>query len=150
MIYDRYENRHQYYNCHKDFAKAFAFIGQLAEQNLAPGKYAIDGDNVFAIVQEYTTGPKGEEFEAHKTYIDIQYILAGQEAMECSELSNCRVATPYVPEKDVAMYVCDGMSASMEFEAGNFAIFFPWDAHKPAFMLNNPAAVKKVIVKVRV
>ena len=150
MIYDSCENQTRYYPCHKAFAEAFAFIKEAAEKDLAPGRYELDGTNVFAIVQEYTTAPQGEEFEAHKAYIDIQYILSGQETMECAELKNCEVVTPYDPQKDVAMLVCTGVSAKMEFESGTFAIFFPQDAHKPGFMLSRPSPVKKVIVKVRV
>lgn len=150
MIYDRYENRGQYSACHKAFAMGFDFIKRAREEDLAPGKYELDGKNVFAIVQEYTTKPQGEEFEAHRNYIDIQYILSGQESMECAELKNCKVVTPYDLQNDVEILVCTGVSAKMEFEGGNFAIFFPQDAHKPGFMLNYPGPVKKVIVKVHV
>jgi len=150
MIYDIFENRQQYYSCHRYFSMSFDFIQRAVTENLAPGKYELDGKNVFAIVQEYTTKPQGEEFEAHREYIDIQYIISGQESMECAELKNCSVVTPYDPQKDVAMLVCNGVSAKMEFDGGTFAIFFPHDAHKPGFMLNYPADVKKIIVKVHV
>lgn len=150
MIYDIFENRQQYYPCHKAFPMAFEFIAEAVKRDLAPGKYEIDGSNVFAIVQEYTTKPKGEEFEAHRQYIDIQYIVSGQESMECAELKNCQVVTPYDAQKDCAMHICTGVSAQMEFDAGTFAVFFPRDAHKPGFMLNMPGTVKKIIVKVHV
>ncbi len=150
MIYDIYENRSQYYGCHEKFPLAFAFIQRVMEEDLAPGRYELDEGHVFALVQEYTTGPQGEEMEAHKAYIDIQYIVSGQESMMCAEQKNCQVVTPYDPQKDVAMLQCTGVSGKMEFEAGNFAIFFPWDAHMPSFMLNRSCGVKKVIVKVHV
>ena len=150
MIYDIFENRQQYYPCHKAFPAAFDFIAQAVEKNLTPGKYEIDGTDVFAIVQEYTTKPQSEEFEAHREYIDIQYIVSGAESMECAELKNCSVVTPYDAAKDCGMYICTGVSALMHFDAGTFAVFFPRDAHKPGFMLNTPGAVKKIIVKVRV
>lgn len=148
MIYDIYANREIYYPCHKGFQLGFDFIKRVEEENLPAGKYELDGKNVYASVQEYTSKLDSEKFEGHKDYIDIQYIISGQEVMECAELKNCQTMTPYNPEKDVEFYTCNGKKAKMEFEAGSFAIFFPRDIHKPGVMLNAQSPVKKVVIKV--
>ena len=149
MIYDRYENRELYYACHEGFRMGFDFIKQVAEENLPAGKYELDGKNVYASVQEYTSKLDSEKFEGHRDYIDIQYIISGNEKMECAEAKYCQTMTAYNPEKDVEFFTCGGMKASMEFEAGSFAIFFPRDIHKPGVMLHEQVPVKKVVVKVR-
>lgn len=148
MIYDTYENRHQYYACHKSFQMGFDFIKRVEAENLPAGKYELDGKNVYASVQEYITKPDSEKFEGHRDYIDIQYVISGCEMMECAEIKNCQTMTPYNPEKDVEFFACSGIRAKMEFEQGAFAIFFPWDIHKPGVMLNAQVPVKKVVVKV--
>ena len=148
MIYDRYENRELYYACHKGFQMGFEFIKRVEEENLPAGKYELDGKNVYASVQEYTSKLDSEIFEGHRDYIDIQYIISGREMMECAEVKNCVTTTPYNPEKDVEFFTCNGVKAKMEFDEGSFAIFFPQDIHKPGVMLDTQSPVKKVVVKV--
>ena len=150
MIYDIQSNAKLYYPCHKGFQMGFAFIKRAIEENLEPGKYEIDGKNVYASVQEYTTKPDSEKFEGHRNYIDIQYIISGREYMECSVLANCKTMTQYNPEKDVEFFTCNGLKTKMEFEKDTFAIFFPEDIHKPGVMLDEQMPVKKVVVKVHV
>ena len=148
MIYDRYENRELYYACHPGFRLGFDFIKRVQEENLEPGKYELDGKNVYASVQEYTSKLDSEVFEGHRDYIDIQYIVSGREVMECAEKSDCQTATPYNSEKDVEFFTCSGRKAKMEFDEGCFAVFFPQDIHKPGVMLDAQSPVKKVVVKV--
>lgn len=149
MIYDVYENRELYYPCHQGFRLGFDFIKRVIEENIAPGKYELDGKNVYASVQEYITKPDSEKLEGHREYIDIQYIIAGRERMECAEIGNCNTMTAYNPEKDVEFFTCHGEKADMAFKEGTFAIFFPRDIHKPGVQLEGEAFVKKVVVKVK-
>lgn len=149
MIYDIYENRELYYPCHKGFRLGFDFIERVVKENLAPGKYTLDGADVYASVQEYVTKPDSEKMEGHRDYIDIQYIISGREYMECAELGSCETMTPYNPDKDVEFFTCHGEKAKMEFGEGSFAIFFPRDIHKPGILLGTEGPVKKVVVKVK-
>ena len=148
MIYDRFENRELYYACHPGFQLGFEFIQRVVNENLPAGKYELDGTNVYASVQEYTSKPDSEKFEGHRNYIDIQYVVSGKERMECAESRYCSTMTAYNPEKDVEFFTCDGVKANMQFEEGCFAIFFPKDIHKPGVTLETPVDVKKVVVKV--
>ena len=150
MIFDTIENSKNYCACHKAFAMGFDFLRKAVAEDLAPGVYTLDGKHVYASIQEYTTKPAGELLEGHREYIDIQYVVSGEEKIECANLEDCREAVPYDPEKDMAFYTCQGKKAILECTAGNFAVFYPWDAHKPGAQLAEPASVKKIIVKVRV
>lgn len=149
MIYDVYENRELYYPCHKGFQLGFDFIQRVVDEDLAPGKYILDGMNVYASVQEYMTKPDSEKLEGHREYIDIQYIISGKERMECAEQKNCETMTVYNPEKDVEFFTCHGEKANLQFKEGTFAIFFPRDIHKPGVQLEEQTFVKKVVVKVK-
>lgn len=150
MIIDNFKNRETYYACHKGFKIGFDFIKNAIKENLEQGKYEIDGKNVYASIQEYTTKPDSEKFEGHRNYIDIQYILSGQETMECAEIDQCETITPYNDEKDVEFFVCNGFKSKMEFGKDDYAIFFPNDIHKPGVMLDAQSPVKKIVVKVHI
>ena len=150
MIIDRLENSHKYNGSHKGFAEAFAFLQKAVAENLPVGRYEIDGDNVFAFIQEYTSKTESD-FETHKNYIDIQFVFSGVEVIEVADIANMKESIPYNPEKDVTFYEDYDKSTVAVIEAGAYGIFFPWDAHKPGLALNgNPDEVKKIVVKVRV
>ena len=76
------ENLECYIKAHPRFALAFSALKRLVMEKAEVGKYEIDGKNVFASVQEYDTKPENEKrFELHKDYIDVQYIVSGEEIM---------------------------------------------------------------------
>ena len=66
----------------------FHYLQTADLTNTAPGRVEIDGDQVFALVQEYNTKPKEQGFwESHRKYIDIQYVVSGSEHMGYANLS---------------------------------------------------------------
>ena len=149
MIIDRLESSHKYISSHKGFAESFAFLQKAVTENLPVGRYEIDGDNVFAFIQEYTSKTESA-FETHKNYIDIQFVFSGVEVIEGSDIANMKETIPYNPERDVTFYENYDKATVAVIEAGSYGIFFPWDAHKPGLALNgNPDAVKKIVVKVK-
>lgn len=150
MIVDNLKNCELYYAYHKGFKIGFDFIKKAIAENIEPGKYELDGKNVYASVQEYITKEDSEKFEGHKNYIDIQYIVRGQETMVCAEIDKCENITSYNEEKDVTFFVCNGLNTKMEVGENDFAIFFPNDIHKPGVLLDAQSPVKKIVVKVHV
>ena len=125
---------------------AFAFLKKASEENLPVGRYEIDGDRVFAFIQEYTSKTESS-FEAHKNYIDIQFILSGTEVMKVCDASQMKVSVPYT--EDVMFFEDNERASVLVIEAGEYGIFFPWDAHKPGLCFDTPAEVKKAVVKVK-
>ena len=149
MIIDKLENSSKYISAHKGFAEAFAFLQKAAAENLPVGRYEIDGDNVFAFIQEYTSKTESA-FETHKNYIDIQFVFSGVEVIEVTDIANMKEAIPYSPEKDVTFYDDYDKATVAVIESGAYGIFFPWDAHKPGLAFKgNPDEVKKIVVKVK-
>ena len=115
------------------------------------GRHLIDGEDLFAVVQEYETAPASEKrFESHLRYIDIQYLASGRERMLHAPADTLQVETPYNDEKDVAFYQDPPVSSSMLVLPGQFALFYPADGHKPGLMAGGRDAVRKVVLKVRV
>ena len=116
------------------------------------GRCDLDGDNCFALVQSYKTKPLSEaKFEAHRKYIDIQFIQAGRESLLWAPLSVLRETTqPYSDERDVAFYATPSQVTSINLRAGDFTIFFPEDGHAPGVEWAGVVEVRKVVIKVRI
>lgn len=148
MIVDSLKNCEKYVSCYEGFDKAFAFLKKSVEENLPAGRYEIDGDKVFAFIQEYTS-KTDSSFEGHRNYIDIQCILSGVEVMKVADISKMEVSCQYSPEKDIMFFEDNEKASELVLEAGEYGIFFPWDTHKPGLCFDSPAEVKKVVVKVK-
>lgn len=148
MIADNLKNCGKYISTHKGFDKAFAFLEKAVSENLPVGRYEIDGNRVFAFIQEYES-KLDSSFEAHKNYIDIQFIISGTEVMKVADISQMTVSVPYV--EDVMFFDDKEKASVLVLGAGEYGIFFPWDTHKPGLCLDGkPGEVKKAVVKVRV
>lgn len=150
MIFDNIKNRAIYEKMNDRFTTAFDFIEKVTKEGAELGRYELLGKDVYAMVQEYVPNADSGIFEAHKNYIDIQYILSGKEYMECAKEEDCEISKPYDPEKDIALYTCEGYRQCVECTEGDFAIFYPHDVHKPGVKLFESRLVKKIVVKVRV
>lgn len=116
-----------------------------------PGRYFLDGEDLFAVVQTYDTAPATDKrFESHLRYIDIQYLVSGRERILHAPADTLVVGTPYNDEKDVAFYADPAASSSCLVLPGQFALFYPADGHKPGCMAGGRETVVKVVLKVRV
>jgi len=114
------------------------------------GRHEIDGDDVFALVSTYDTGPATEKrFETHRLYLDLQYVAAGTERILHAPAHGLTVEVPYDEAKDIAFYADPKASSSLLLRAGDLAVFHPADAHKPGCMAGGRDEVRKVVVKVR-
>jgi YhcH/YjgK/YiaL family protein len=114
------------------------------------GRHEIDGDDVFALVSTYATGPATEKrFETHRLYLDLQYVAAGTERILHAPAHGLAVEAPYDEAKDIAFYAEPRASSSLLLRAGDLAVFHPADAHKPGCMAGGRDTVRKVVVKVR-
>lgn len=147
MIIDNLKNASRYAAMCEGFAKGFAFIERAKKENLAVGKYEIDGDNVFAMVQEYDT-KVASKTESHLKYIDIQCILSGIEVMYALDTDKLMV-TDRPEGKDVIIYADHEQFSKLVICADEFAIFYPGEGHKPGVAFGAPAPARKVVVKVK-
>jgi YhcH/YjgK/YiaL family protein len=150
MISDSLDRLDRYTALSPRFAAAIAFLRQNPAA-LPDGRHDIAGDDCFALVQSYTTKPVAQAaFEAHRKYIDIQLILSGEETLFWAPLQNLGTVTqPYVAEKDIAFFAPPPQCTPLNLVAGEFAIFFPEDAHAPGIQTSGARAVRKVVIKVR-
>lgn len=105
---------------------------------------------MFVMVQGYTTEPREScRFEAHRRYIDIQLMLAGEEIIEIAPLDTLEVDTPFEPDRDVGFFKTPAAPCTqLVLRPGDFAIFFPEDAHMPKVRVSAPCPLRKAVVKI--
>jgi biofilm protein TabA len=131
--------------------KAFKFLKDSDLSKLEPKRYDIDGDNLFATVSEYLT--KNEEttnFEAHRKYIDIQYVISGKEIMNVAPLSSVKdIIIPYDATKDIE-FMTVGRVVNHLATPGRLFIFFPGDAHRPGLKDGVNSQVRKIVIKLKI
>jgi biofilm protein TabA len=131
-------------------AKGLEYLAKTDFSKVDPGKYELDGTNIYALVQEYQTVPKDEKrAEAHRKYLDIQFVYAGAEMIGFAVESPAHVVDEEkLAEKDIIYYSSVRDESDVALTAGMYAILFPNDVHRPGCQYGAPGAVKKVVVKV--
>ena len=146
MILDTLENAARYAGFKAGISEGFGFLDQPGVAELEPGKYEISDGLVFAIVEK-NDGRKVEDgkLEAHRNYLDIQYIISGDESMGWSPLSDLSSSSNgYDAERDLEFF--DGApQALVKVPPGSFTIFLPTDAHLPGI---GTGPIHKIVVKV--
>lgn len=149
MIIDHLENIELYNRLGTRITNALNYLLVTDFEKIESGRYEIDGTNVYAMVSRYTTKPPEEgKWEAHKQYIDIQFVVSGKENIGYAFLKNMKANTDYNPDKDVQFFEGEGQWAKVE--DGKFIILFPSDVHMPGIIVNDPEDVIKVVVKVKI
>lgn len=149
MIKDKLVNAKFYFGISDNLKKGFEWLIKTDLQEISDGRYYIDGDKIFANVQSYDTKDNAP-YEAHKDYIDIQYMIKGVEKIGIANIDECSVSEPYNSEKDVEFLDCNICSTLLTLDEGEFMVFFPQDAHQPSLNPDKKLFVKKVIVKVHI
>jgi biofilm protein TabA len=149
MIADTLDHAAQYRGLHARLDQGLAWLRSVDLATLTDGRHEIDGTDVYASVFAYTThDPSTDQFEAHRAFIDIQYLISGEESLLWCPLAWLSETEPFSAAKDAGSYAgADGVPVPLK--AGSFAILFPQDAHKPGCVLGAAQAVRKVVVKVR-
>ncbi len=147
MIIDRLKNAALYKNHDEKIGKALAYLASQDFTKIAPGRYAIEDDAIYAMVQRYETKPQEVKvWEAHRRYIDVQYVASGVESMGYAHLDTLEETQAYSEETDFCLLA--GSGDYVTASAGMFVIFFPEDAHNPCQQHLRSSQVVKVVVKV--
>ena len=108
--------------------------------------YPLSGGNRFFVAVGTTKAP--DLAEAHRDYLDIQYIVKGKEVMGWADLADCKPDGEFNVDKDVGKY--SGDFEYITINEGVCYVAFPEDAHMPGRHLDVPNDFVKVVVKLKV
>lgn len=152
MIFDKMSNANKYIDQYKDMELVSKFADEFAEKNLEDGTYELDGKRVFAMIQSYRSKQQTAEmmFEAHRDYIDVQYIVQGIEKIRYANLDEVNlVEEHYSKGKDIAFYEGDS-KCDFVLTKGTFLLLDPSDAHLPGLCSEKECFVRKIVFKIHV
>ena len=150
MIFSKLNGGDDYRAYPPAIRRALAFLRDTDVMGLALGRHELEGDAMFANVMDMTTHPlEGSHPEVHSAYIDLMYWPEGGEHIGWAPYLGSEPVFEARPENDIALLETVEHESILTATAGCFALFFPWDAHRPALMLGDaPATSRKVVVKI--
>jgi YhcH/YjgK/YiaL family protein len=147
MIIDRLENAAATAPLAPRLRQGLEWLRRTDLRALPEGRHDIEGDRLFALVQEYTTRRAAEcRWEAHRRYTDIQYVVSGVERMGYTNITRTSEQQSYDAERDVGFF--EPGNDFVTVHAGTFVIFAPEDVHAPGGAAGEPEIVRKIVLKV--
>ena len=148
MIIDQLNHAPLYLGVHRRLAAAFEYLRKTDLDKVEPGTHEIDGRKVYVMAQQYETKPmeKGR-WEAHRKYIDVQYVHRGAELFGYASLRELKAGS-YDEAKDFLSLQGEDMGDFFRVGEGTFVVLFPQDGHMPGMAISTPQPVKKFVVKV--
>ena len=149
MLIDDLHHASKYYSLSPQVAMALQWLEHHSKNlnTMLDGRYDIDGDDVYAIVNSYDTKPVGDcGWEAHIRYCDIHYSVSGSERIGYAHQSHMLETQVYNPDKDYALYV--GTGDWITVRENSFCLLLPEDIHAPGAMTGEHSThLKKVVIK---
>ena len=146
MIVCPWKDLHRYADLLPGWEEAVKLIASL--EDLTPATYPLSDGNKVLIQQGTTKSAQGALAEAHREYLDIQYILEGQETVGWAPLETLTLEGEFDTAKDKGKY--SGEFDFMTIRAGYCYVVFPEDGHMPGVHLDKAAEFKKAVVKLKV
>lgn len=148
MIIDHIDNAGNYDGFGRRITAALSFLQTANLRHLETGRHEIEGADIYAIVNHYTTMPiDSGRLETHRRCIDVHYMVDGMELIGYACTKHLR-PEPYDAQRDMQLHA--GRADYLLLREGMFAVMLPDDAHMPGIAVDTPKQVKKVVVKVGV
>jgi len=135
---------------HSVIVKAIEELKKIVNDNPDVGKIEILGNEMHASIMEFESKSQEEQVaEKHESYIDVHYLIDGEETIGWSPLREGLEPTkPFDSEADYALYAPQADEILLPMKTGMFAVFYPHDIHRPG--MGNGAKIKKMVIKIHV
>ncbi|STZ76274.1 YhcH/YjgK/YiaL family protein [Bergeriella denitrificans] len=147
MITDTIANAGRYAALHPDFADALALLQTLDFAALPDGQIPCDNPNIRLFVgSEPMRTREAAKPEAHLHHIDIQVPISGSETYGWAEKGRLKNGLGYDTQRDIEFFD-DEAETWFELKPGEFALFFPNDAHAP--LVGSETFIRKAVFKIR-
>ena len=134
--------------------EAAEFMENFKPEDYADGRYDLNEEGLFVNIQSYTTNPReNQKYEAHRRYIDVQYIITGKEGFclkDISEMTEADIIVPYSEESDIMFFSNKVEGEYHALTDGEFLVMPPECAHMPGMAVGEPSPVRKMVVKIPV
>lgn len=146
MIFDRAQNLSRYMS-RVDARLIFDFVSSV-DRSTPIGRHEIDGERLFAFVSEYSTKKREDAvLEAHNRYLDLHFLVFGEEKQEFYWRPEMTESAPYDSKCEAALYRFPELKNELILKPGFFSLYFTDDAHAPQLAVGEPQTVRKIVVK---
>ena len=125
-----------------------AVAAVAAMESYEPRTIPLSDGNKILVQQGTTKAAQGQLLEAHRNYLDIQYIVKGGETVGWAPLETLTLSGEFNTTKDKGMYA--GHCDFLDIAEGYCYVVFPEDAHMPGSHLEVPRNYTKLVVKLKV
>ncbi len=150
MICGKIDEAKTYFAQDERFEKLFNVMKNIP-CDIEAGTIVDFGNGISGKIADITTGDKSvRRYESHRKFIDIHYIICGEEIFGYSSISDASGSTGYDGDKDIEFYEGMADEALLHLRAGNFCITYPEDLHKPCCSVTPGNKVKRIVAKVPV
>ncbi len=123
--------------------EAYNFMNNFVPENYEDGRYDLNENGLFVNIQTYMTNPReNQKYEAHKRYIDVQYIINGKEGFcleDMDKMDSSTIVAPYSEESDIMFFSNVTKGKYYELSSGEFLIMTPECAHMPGIAVGTPS-----------
>ena len=132
-----------------------AILKFIAEQDcvhLPDGEMEIEGRELFVRIMSYIPKPAQENrFETHHIHADVQYVVSGAELMQTARTQDLTALTDYDDKGDYQFFKAFQAATDVIVKAGEFAVFYPNEAHRPSCSYEAyKGTVKKLVFKIKI
>ena len=139
----------QYLNNEKAWQTAYEFLLKTDLGCLNEGKYNLLDDGTYATITDYQTKDQDTaKYEAHQKYVDIQFVVSGDEYIEILPLDMLEEKPDYDSTADIKFFESTKNGEMRYADNTCFFIFFPENVHKPCLQTDSVKTVRKLVVKV--
>ena len=149
MIIDSIKNAKKYYSVHPSFKAAFEALEKI-DESTPNERITVDGDNIFINMAEYVNKNVDEcAYESHKKYIDIQYVVSGEEYIDLCDQDILEFTDNRLDTDDIAFFRNTDKFSRADLTEGIFVVIFPGEAHKPCIAPDGKGVkVRKAVAKI--
>lgn len=130
--------------------RAIQAVQALDVAGMAPGRYPLEGDDLFYLVQDATPRAVADSLtENHRKYADVQIPVTARERFGFSLPQADLVAQQSMyEERDIALFSTPANEFFMDVEPGAYVVFFPQELHRPCVAIDNTTPFRKLVIKI--
>ena len=130
--------------------EALAYIERLNKKDLTMGKYIVN-DKFYYLVDEYDIKSfENRKLISHKKYVDIHYILDGEEVIRVANINKLKKEHQYDEKIDVKIWKESANMMEVLLKEDSYIVLYPSEAFVSEGRNDKSKVVRKIIGKVRI
>lgn len=150
MIFSNINCDYKSQGLHPVLVEVFDYLKENDLSKKEVGVTKLKGDDIFLqIIETSTEDIEKRRPESHREYLDVQFVIKGEEKIGITRLLEEYEVDEYIDERDLIFYKEVTNEGYIHATEGCISVFFPEDVHRPQIAVNEPEFEKKAVVKVR-